>query len=458
MNKFIRWGLISAVTLTLGRCNAQLYSPVPERTQYADVERQFADLRAALDGGAGERMQQRLPEGYFLSHVLYGLAWVNVGLQENLDPSVAERALGEARWAYGQLSRPTAREPFPADQVPPHGIFYVGWRNYLLSGILLLQQPNPLVPQELELYQQQCEAIADALTASDSPFLPSYPGSTWPVDTFPALVSLQGHSQLVNSRYESVISAWLTEVKALPQADLPLLDHRISPFVQGPRGTSQALMLRFLPELDGAWAAESYGLFRQQFVTQRLGLPGIRESPRPGSSPSSSLGQNPNPRPEQPGRDDVDSGPLLAGVSLSATALSLGTARVNGDVSLQRAIWKASDLLGLPMRLGRPWDGPWNGGREQKRYEKRYEKRYGLGGLPVTDAFLLWSKTATPWFREPLEPVADYGYPRWWRWPSHGLSLLLWMLLLWGVSDRRKARQRRRVALQQRRTESLRRS
>lgn len=432
MNKLIRWGLIGAVTLTLGRCNVRLYSPVPERTQYADVEGQFNALRQALDDGAAERMQGLFPEGYFFSYILYGLAWVNVGLQENLDPSVADRALTEARWAYGKLSEPAGVAPFPADQSPPHGIFYLGWRNYLLSGILLLQQPNPLVPQELELYQQQCEAIADALTASDGPFLSSYPGSTWPVDSFPALVSLRGHSQLVNSRYEPVISAWLAEVKAIPQGELPLLDHRISPRVQGPRGTSQALMLRFLPELDPDWAAESYGLFRQRFVTQRLGIPGLLEYPIAASTDASAAAS------ETTG--DIDSGPLVTGVSLSATAVALGTARVNGDASLQRAIWQASELVGLPTGWAMPWDKP-------------TYKRYWLGLLPVTDAFLLWSQTATAWFSEPVETVADYGYPRWWRWPSHGISLLLWMLLLWGLSDRRKARQRRRMALQQRRIE-----
>ena len=420
MNKLIRWGIIGATTFTLASCNLNLYSRVPETTQYKDTQAQFTFLKNALQHGAAEEMQDLFPEGYFFTHVLYGLSWVNVGLAENLDPTVREQALFEARQAYARLNEPAGKDPFPQDQQPPHGIFHLGWRNYLLSGILLLQQQQPdlLNQRELREFKANCEAIADALEASEPPYLPSYPKEIWPVDTFPAMLSLRGHTQLINNRYEPVIDAWLTEIKTdLQDNERPLIGHRLEPFTQGPRGTSQALIQRFLPELDPAWAAESYTLFRQDFVTHRLGLPGILEYPATAKEKPSG---------------DVDSGPLIAGVSMSATAVALGTAKLNGDEQLHRAIWKASELVGLPS------------GRKQKRY--------WFGLLPVTDAFLLWSQTATPWFGEPVEAI-DQDYPNWWRWPTHGISLVLWIGIMWTVSNRRKARQQRRTALKQRRND-----
>jgi len=428
MNKLIRWGIIGATTFALASCNLSLYSRVPETTQYKDTEAQFAYLKEALKNGAAEDMQALFPEGYFFTYVLYGLSWVNVGLAENLDPAVREQALFEARQAYARLNEPAGKQPFPEAQNPPYGIFYSGWRNYLLSGILMLQQSGSLPnPRELREFQANSEAIADALDASEPPYLPSYPKDIWPVDTFPALLSLRGHTTLVNNRYEPVIEAWLAEIKTeLEAKKFPLVDHRLQPFSQGPRGTSQALIQRFLPELDSVWAAESYALFREDFVAHRLGLPGILEYPI-------RLGRNDDGNSDTELKGDVDSGPLISGVSLSATAVALGTAKLNGDVQLHRAIWQASELVGLP-----------NG---------RQKKRYWFGLLPITDAFLLWSQTAKPWYSELAEPV-NISYPRWWRWPTHGISLVLWIGMMWCVSDRRKARKQRRTALYQRRNSS----
>lgn len=429
MKKLIRWGIIGITTWALIHVNLQLYSSVPETTHYQEQQAQFVYLKAALREGAAEEMQARFPEGYFFTYVLYGLSWVNVGLVENLDPTVRQTALFEARQAYGRLSEPAGKQPFAQDQVPPYGIFYQGWRNYLLSGILLLQQPGLLQARELAEFKANCEAIANALAASPSPFLPSYPRETWPVDTFPALVSLRAHRSLIDESYEPTIAAWLARLKAAQPGSATQIDHRIAPFRQGPRGTSQALIQRFLPELDPVWAAQSYGRFRQEFVTQRLGIPGILEYPIADPGKSSTKPATANPA------GDIDSGPLITGVSLSATAIALGTAKLNGDDRLHRALWQASELVGLPTG-GKLGDRP--------------QKRYWFGLLPITDAFLLWSQTATPWFSDPAQPVA-LDYPRWWRWPSHGISLALWMGILWGVSDRRKARQQRRRALKQRR-------
>ena len=420
MNKLIRWGIISVTTFALASCNLNLYSKVPEQTQYQHSEKQFAYLKAAINNGAAEDMQALFPEGYFFTHVLYGLSWVNVGLAENLDPTVREQALFEARQAYARINEPAGKQPFPKDQDPPHGIFHLGWRNYLLSGILLLQQPSPLNQRELREFQANCEAIADALEASDPPYLPSYPNDIWPVDTFPAMLSLRGHTRLINNRYEPVISAWLSEIKAdLEEGEFPLVEHRISPFTQAARGTSQALIQRFLPELDPTWAANSYDLFRDKFVTHRLGIPGVLEY----ASENHDI----------PQEGDIDSGPLISGISLSATVVAMGTARLNGDEKLHKAIWQASELVGLP-----------NG---------RKQKRYWFGLLPVTDAFLLWSQTATPWYSDPVQPL-DLNYIGWWRWPTHGLSIGLWIAMLCWLSERRKTRKQRRQALNQRRQQS----
>lgn len=382
LHKLFRWTVFGIFVLLLAHFNLRLYAAVPAVTRYEHVKPQLTHVRSALDKGLGQEMQQLFPEGYFFAYILYGLSWVNVGLQESVDSDVRFQALTEARWVYQKLSEPEGYAPFSAALDPPYGIFYQGWRNYLLTGILRLQpQPDST---ELTLYQEQCAVIAAAIERSSSPFLASYPDSVWPVDMFPALVSLRGYQEWVDGRYQPLISNWIQTVKG--QADF--IPHRTQPFEQGARATSQTLILWLMPEFDQAWASETYQRFRPNFVTQRFGIPGILEYPQGAQ-----------------GQGDVDSGPLIAGVSLSASAVAMGTARLNGDQSLQHALWQGSELVGLPTL----WFG---------------QKRYWLGLLPIADEFVVWSQTATLWFAKDPQPRL-FSFPFWWRWPSHGLSSLL---------------------------------
>ena len=105
------------------------------------------------------------------------------------------------------------------------------------------------------------------------------------------------------------------------------------------------------------------------------------------------------------GRGDVDSGPLIEGVSLSATAVMLGTARIYGDKNVQDGIWHAGEMLGMPFR----WRGM---------------KRYGFGLFPVGDGFAVWSKSTVPWFESMSETEYPPILPWWWRLRLHALSLL----------------------------------
>jgi hypothetical protein len=78
------------------------------------------------------------------------------------------------------------------------------------------------------------------------------------------------------------------------------------------------------------------------------------------------------------GAGDVDSGPLIFGLSPISTGVGLVAARANGDVELFERLIQLGEVAGLPVTL----DGA---------------KRYSLGQLMVGDAFLAWGKTWVPW-------------------------------------------------------------
>lgn len=403
------WRIVLAVAVlglvvVLGMCNGRFYTAVPPTgTVSPEVIAQLRFVRQTLDEGAATEMQSLFPEGYFFHYVLYGLAWVNVGLQTPPDGPTRQEALAEARWALSHLDEPAGTAVFSPTLDPPYGMFYAGWRNYLLAGILLLQPATARDATEMAQFEARSQEIVTAIERSSTPFLTSYPGQAWPVDSFPAILSLRAHTVLLDERHKPVIQSWLAAAQARLDPLTGLTPHRSDAHTGAPlevaRGTSQTVILWFLADIDPAWGQDAYQTFRQTYVVWRWGLPGVLEFP-----------------PAQPGQGDVDSGPLLAGVSLSATAVFLGASRVYGDAELTRAIWQGGEALGWALETG---------GR----------RRYALGLLPIGDAFVVWAKTAVPWLGEP--PPADYPpiIPWWWRWPLHLLSL--GVLLVVGLVVRR---------------------
>jgi hypothetical protein len=160
------------------------------------------------------------------------------------------------------------------------------------------------------------------------------------------------------------------------------MPHQVTPISTGARGTSQTLIHRFLLEIDPGFARSQYEVFREKFVTG-LG-PAVREFPEGVD-----------------GSGDVDSGPLVLGVSLSATTVGLGAARVQHD-PLAGVLAREGDLLGVPVT-------------------GLHTKRYALGLVPIGDAFLVWSATARP-FATSEQPELSMRFPAWW---------LPWLVLVW---------------------------
>lgn len=364
----------------------------------ADVIAQLRFLRAELDAGLGEEMQGMFPEGHFFSHALYGLAWTDTARG---DGAYRDEALREARWALERLESPSGQAAFDADLRPAYGVFYAGWSSRLRGAVVELAGPGA---PEAARFTADCAELAAAF-AADGPFLAAYPGQAWPVDSVVAVAALRLHDRLLGPRFEPVVADWLTAARARLDPETGLLPHLVTPVVEGARGSSQSIIQRFLPEIDPGWADTQYREFRRQFVATPLGLPGVREYPH-----------------GKDGAGDVDSGPLILGVSASATVVAVGAARVHGDQTFAAALTGLGEGLGVPVTLGG-------------------SKRYAFGVLPIGDAFLAWSFAAPD-----ADPAPDL--PRavswWWRLPWHALALMI-VVLLWFPALRALVRGGRRA-------------
>jgi hypothetical protein len=402
---------IVAFILTLGLLllNLRLYWPSaadygPDQVG-ADVVPQLRFIGAALRDGSGEQMQGFFPEGFFFSHALYGLAWAELGMRLPATDALHAQALAEARWALDRLDTPAGQAPFSPSLDPPLGVFYAGWSNWLRGGVLMLQPPADRPAAEVLRFEADCTALAIAFDRSPTPFLTAYPGQAWPVDSTVAVAALRLHDTLLPPRFGPTIEHWLQAAHARLDPATGLLPHRADPQngrpIEGARGSSQSIIARFLTEIDPAWGRDQYALFRQQFVATPLGVAGVREYPQGVA-----------------GQGDVDSGPLLLGVSFSASAVTLGAALAQGDTALADPLLHAGEFFGLPIS----WGG---------------SKRYIFGVLPIGDTFLAWSKTARRWIAPSMALALPPVVRWWWRLPAHALSLLF-AALIWLPARRRR--------------------
>jgi hypothetical protein len=399
--------IIAVITLVLLLINSRLYYDHTDTIVQTDEEilHQLQFLDDEVGSGAENDMQAIYPEGFFFLHVLHGLSWAEVAQSQPNPSELRDSALQRARHALQQLESPEGRRPFPADLKPSYGIFYNGWKTWLHGKIVAAQDAATRDTIEAGRFITDCEVLADAFDRSETPFLQSYRDAAWPSDALLAIAALHLHDHLFAPRFTRTIARWLAEVQQRLDPATGLLPHRVHPQtgypIEGARGSSQSLMLRFLAEVDPEFARSQYARYRTAFLTTWLGLPGIREYPH-GID----------------GEGDVDSGPVGFGIGASATIVGLGTIRMFGDSALAGPLDATIETMGLPIDYGS-------------------SKRYLFGTIPIGDAFLVWSKLARPYVTTQSTETYESVLQWWWRLPFHGVSALVLMLLWYPVWRRR---------------------
>lgn len=328
------------------------------------VDAQVAFLDRAIAHGAGAEMQALFPEGEFFTVGLTALAAGNTALG-SADPAVRRAAAERLDRAIATLERPEAVAIFGDIDELEHGTFHRGW-------VLLLRITRAdLVGGSTPALQAEADAVAAALAASPVGVPASYPDQRWPCDAVVAMAAVRRTHQLAG-RPTPGLEAWLARLDRLRDPATGLLPHRIGPdgaVLDGPRGSSQSIIQTFWGELSPT-ASRDWAAFRRAFVVREAGLVGVREYP---------VGA--------PGAGDVDSGPLVLGVSASASTVTLGAARAQGDTELAAVLDREAELLGLPVE--------WAGAR-----------RFAGGAMPAGDAFVAWARTQAR-----SVPVTQAGVP-----------------------------------------------
>lgn len=217
------------------------------------------------------------------------------------------------------------------------------------------------------------DALARRFDASPSALLETYPGETYMPDN---VVAIAGLSLLQRCRGDARFAATIDRFLNVMRAER--LDPKTGVLVFAPgqmgRGSGAAWMAYFFTFIDEAFARDQFAaLFREFGTPLPVGAFAIREWPR-GVERSG----------------DVDSGPLVFGLSPSGTGFALaGPAFTNDDAQLH-ALLSTAEFVGTSV------------GTEHRRY---------LFSPLVGDAITLATRTATPW-RRAAQTHADSDRPR----------------------------------------------
>lgn len=306
------------------------------------------------------RMQTYFPEGFVFTNALYGLSWCEVATNNYCDSALKARALSEAQYAYEQIDSEYAKSIFSLSLEPDYGIFYRGWKNYLLAKIVAAK--DNIDSTNIIHFTTQCDEIAKAFENSKTPYLESYTNSTWPADAFLAVASLKLYDKHITERYKSVIDNWIEKVKSQLDPKTLLIPHstvaHTGETIEGARGSSLSLMLRLLAEIDSKFAYKQFQIYNENFQITRFGIPAIREYPK---------GSN--------GKGDIDSGPVIFDVGFAGTIVAIGTYKIFGEYQTANTLSSTMEAFGFSQT-------------SQK------EKKYIFGQLAIADVFICWSKVS----------------------------------------------------------------
>jgi len=226
----------------------------------------------------------------------------------------------------------------PAALAGPHGHAYLAY-SALAVGMAALVDPTPLPPDVQAGYDALVDAYARKVAVSPTGLIETYPGEAYPTDVAAVAGAIAVHDRVTGTDHRAALTAWAAGLRAHqldPASGLVL--QRLSPRTgephDAPRASGTGLAAYFAGFADRSVAVQLTDAIVAQERTF-AGFGGIHEY-----------------GPGHDGWGDVDSGPVLLGVSVSATGFALAPLRVYGHPEAFERIYRTTDLFGLPVREG----------------------------------------------------------------------------------------------------------
>ena len=242
---------------------------------------------------------------------------------------------------------------------------YLGHLNLMLGCYFLLGGENASLR---ELFDRVSATLARRLEQSGVWHAESFPGWTYTADVVVVILSLRLHDLAGEPTYADLIKHWLEFSRSeLLDPDTGMLRYHVSPAGHAAgtaRGVLQAWNSMWLPLIDEEFGRDQYQRMKEHLLARGAfgDFAAIREYP-----------------PGQSGPTDLVSGPLLFGLSPTATGFAMGGASYWNDQHTLAELLRTAEAVGST--------GSFAGRR-----------RYLLAPLPG-DAVMLAARTMTRWDR-----------------------------------------------------------
>lgn len=221
------------------------------------------------------------------------------------------------------------------DYLHRENVFY----RMLLMAALTARQKLCQDGAHLDLLRDQVETFSRELDASKTGLMDDYPGECYPGDVMAALMCIKradvvletNHSNLIGRALRGFVGSKSTRFQLPPyransRTGLPASDSR---------GCANSYICLTAPELWPLEARQWYALYDRFFWQERIGAAGFREFTK--GVPRSNW------------KMDVDSGPVVAGYGVAASAFGVGASRKNGR--FDRAFPLESELIATAWQL-----------------------------------------------------------------------------------------------------------
>ena len=208
---------------------------------------------------------------------------------------------------------------------------YLAYANLALSVVATVDT----TPRFRGINTAITAALARRYAASPTGLVESYPDETYPADNAVALASIRLFDQVTGSNHRAQTERGLSALTThATDPNSGLLYQRVDASTAAPldaaRASGTAMAAFALGYADCHIAERFWPALARQFESW-VGFGGIREYPRGFA-----------------GRSDVDSGPLILGLSVSASGFALASARRMGDPTRYKALLASAWLFGLP--------------------------------------------------------------------------------------------------------------
>lgn len=238
-----------------------------------------------------------------------------------------------ARMIADDVLSPEARvfdtQPWNADalQELAKNSGHAGYLGHL--GLILASER--MLGSEAHAEIEEAVAYAIAIRIERGDLVETYPGETYIPDNVVLAAALALHARATHTQVD--LSAFVDLLREHVDPDTGLL--AFTPGGVG-RGSGAGWNSYFLPMVDPAFAREQQAALEKLAVRLPLGMAAIREGNHSG---------------------DVDSGPLVFGISPAATGFAIAGARCSGDPDLARRLERTAEVVGstIPTASGRSY-------------------------------------------------------------------------------------------------------